>query len=274
MTQETVQSARRDGIAEAVLDAGSIRIDELADRFDVSRMTIHRDLNELEARGVLRKSRGVVTAVASNLFEASAEYRSRQNSVEKRAIAAAALAEIVPGEALIFDDSTTGLELARILVAKQPLTVITNFSRVARELEGKSGIALITTGGEYFQLCEAYRGSITLTALGNLRADTYFMSTPAIRDGVCYHPHQELVLVKQAMFRAAKRRVLIVDNTKFNRTALHAMIPVRDFDRVIVDGGISPANLDALQRTGVPVTVAPLDGARRHRLEVAEADAH
>lgn len=270
MTQETVQSARRDRIAEAVLDAGSIRIDELVERFDVSRMTIHRDLDELEARGVLRKSRGAVTAVASNLFEASTEYRTRQNRSEKRVIAAAALAEIMPGEAIILDDSTTGLELSRLLGAKQPLTVITNFSRVSRELEGRPGINLITTGGEYFQLCEAYRGNLTLAALGNLQADTYFMSTPAIRGGVCYHPHQELVLVKQAMFKAARRRVLVVDNTKFDRSALHAMIPVREFDLVIVDSGVSAANLDALERTGVAVRIAPLDSPRKHRSGVVE----
>ena len=96
MVQNNVQSTRHDGIVEAVIDAGSMRIDELAELFDVSRMTVHRDLDALEARGVLRKSRGVVTAVASNLFEASAEYRTRQNRSEKAAIASAALAQITP----------------------------------------------------------------------------------------------------------------------------------------------------------------------------------
>ena len=262
MVQNNVQSTRHDGIVEAVIDAGSMRIDELAALFDVSRMTVHRDLDALEARGVLRKSRGVVTAVASNLFEASAEYRTRQNRSEKAAIASAALAQITPGEAVILDDSTTGLLLARQLESKQPLTVISNFSRVLDELEGMPGINLISTGGEYYQLCEAYRGSITLNTLGGLSADTYFMSTSAIRDGVCFHPHQDIVLVKQAMFRAAQRRILIMDHSKFRRTALHAMIPVADFDLIIVDTGISADDLDSLQRTGVEVLTAPIEHAR------------
>ena len=250
------QTERHDLVTEAVLAAGSMRIDDLTQRFRVSRMTMHRDLEALEARGLLRRSRGTVTAVASSLFEASTEYRTRQNIAEKEAIAEVAASLVTPGEAVILDDSTTALRLAQLLTGLQPLTVITNFGRVIKHLEGRQGITLITTGGEYFQLCDAYRGAITLSALHNLHADTYFMSTPAITNGMCYHPHQDLILVKQAMFSAARRRVLIVDHTKFQRTALHAMAPIEDFDVVIVDSGIDPSDLQMLQQTGVEVVVA------------------
>ncbi len=254
------QTERHDLIADTVLSAGSMRIDELTQRFGVSRMTIHRDLESLEARGILRRSRGTVTAVASSLFEASTEYRTRQNIAEKEAIARVAATLVRPGEAVILDDSTTGLRLAQRLTELEPLTVITNFGRAIRGLEGRRGITLITTGGEYFQLCDAYRGAITLNALNSLRADTYFMSTPAITAGVCYHPHQDLVLVKQAMFAAAQRRVLIVDHTKFQRTALHAMVPVQDFDVIIVDSGISETDLQMLRRTNAEVLVSAVSG--------------
>lgn len=259
------QAERQDLITEAVLSAGSIRIDELIQRFGVSRMTMHRDLETLEARGMLRRSRGTVTAVASSLFEASTEYRARQNITEKEAIAEVAAGFVTPGEAVILDDSTTGLMLAQRLTALQPLTVITNFGRVIKKLEGRQGITLITTGGEYFQLCDAYRGAITLNALHNLHADTYFMSTPAITNGMCYHPHQDLILVKKAMFNAARRRVLIVDHTKFQRTALHAMAAIEDFDVVIVDSGIDPSDLQMLHQTGVEVAVAGLAPASEDR---------
>lgn len=257
------QQERQDLISEEVLSAGTLRIDDLVGRFGVSRMTIHRDLEALEARGLLRRARGTVTAVATSLFEASTEYRTRQNRDEKEAIARLAATLVSPGEAVILDDSTTGLQLARHLAHHQPLTIITNFSRVLRELEGKPGINLLSTGGEYFQLCDAYRGALTLQSLKGLSADTYFMSTPAISDGVCYHPHQDLVLVKQAMFQAARRRVLIVDHTKFQRTALHAMAPIDEFDLVIVDSGISSQDLKSLEKSGLEVMIAPLSQANR-----------
>jgi len=249
-------TARQDAIVEAVMSAGTMRIEDLADRFNVSRMTIHRDIETLEAKAVLRRSRGSVTAIASSLFEASIEYRNRQNRDEKDAIAAVAADLIEPGEAIILDDSTTGLRLVPYLSEREPLTVITNFGRMQRELEGRRGINLISTGGEYSTVCDAYRGALTLRALQGLAADTYFLSAAAVTGDVCYHPHQDIVLAKQAMLQAARRKILIVDHSKFSRRALHAIAPISEFDIVIVDSNIDPADLRRLRQSNVDVRIA------------------
>jgi len=259
---------RQDAIVELVLSAGSIRIDDIVEQFSVSRMTIHRDLDALEARGILRKSRGTVTAVASSLFEASTDYRIRQSIVEKQAIARAAFDLVEPGQAIVLDDSTTGLQLAKLLVQKAPLTVITNFNRVITELKGKPGISLLSTGGEYYELCDAYKGPIALNALGQLRTDIYFMSTPAITGGICYHQHPELVLIKQAMLKCAQKKVLIADHTKFRKRALHAMCTISDFDLAIVDSGTSPEELGMLKRADLEVKVAPLRTGLHRRADL------
>lgn len=250
------QDLRRDAITELVLEIGSVRIDTLVDELDVSRMTIHRDLDALEARGVLRKSRGFVTAVASSLFEASTDYRLRQQSAEKRAIAKLAFDLIEPGEAIVLDDSTTGLNLAELLPQKEPLTVITNFGRVLDMLYGKRGISLISTGGEYYQLCDAYKGNLALSALNQLSADTYFMSTPAVSNGVCFHQQPELIQVKRAMFQCAKKRVLIADHTKFSKRALYSMMPIHEFDVVISDATLSHEHVTEIRRSGVQLIIA------------------
>lgn len=250
------QDLRRDAIIELVLEIGSVRIDTLVDELDVSRMTIHRDLDALEARGVLRKSRGFVTAVASSLFEASTDYRLRQQSAEKRAIAKLAFDLIEPGEAIVLDDSTTGLNLAELLPQKEPLTVITNFGRVLDMLYGKRGISLISTGGEYYQLCDAYKGNLALSALNQLSADTYFMSTPAVSNGVCFHQQPELIQVKRAMFQCAKKRVLIADHTKFSKRALYSMMPIHEFDVVISDASLSHEHVTEIRRGGVQLIIA------------------
>ncbi|KMY22622.1 DeoR faimly transcriptional regulator [Actinobaculum suis] len=250
------QNLRRDAITELVLENGSVRIDTLVDELDVSRMTIHRDLDALEARGVLRKSRGFVTAVASSLFEASTDYRLRQQSAEKRAIAKLAFDLIEPGEAIVLDDSTTGLNLAELLPQKEPLTVITNFGRVLDMLSGKRGISLISTGGEYYQLCDAYKGNLALSALNQLSADTYFMSTPAVSNGVCFHQQPELIQVKRAMFQCAKKRVLIADHTKFSKRALYSMMPIHEFDVVISDATLSHEHMTEIRRSGVQLIIA------------------
>lgn len=249
---------RRDAIVEEVLRSGSERIEDLAEKFDVSPMTIHRDLDELEAQGLMRKSRGVVTAVASSLFEASTEYRARQQRREKEAVAAAAFAYVEPGQAVILDDSTTGLYLARRLSERPPLTVITNFQRVMNSVTGYPGIALISLGGQYYQWCDGYMGNVTLNSLQSLRADILFMSTPAITDDICFHQHHDAVLVKRAMFEAAKRRILYFDHSKFEKRALHAHTPLREFDTIIVDANTPSEHVERLTDAGADVVIAPM----------------
>lgn len=250
------QTERHDAITELVLGAGSMRIEELAEVFGVSSMTVHRDLDLLEARGILRKSRGVVTAVATSLFESSTEYRARQHLGDKKSVAEAAFNFVEPGQAVILDDSTTGLHLAQLLPQRQPLTAITNFQRVMTALVGHPGIALIALGGQHYQWCDAYMGSLTLNSLRALRADVLLMSTPAITDDICFHQHHDAALVKKAMFESAAKRILMVDHSKFTQRALHAHIALVDFDAVIVDAGTSTDDVTRLREKGVSVIVA------------------
>lgn len=250
------QTDRLDAITELVLNAGTIRIDDLAEVFQVSSMTIHRDLDALDFKGILRKTRGAATAVASSLFEASPEYRIRQARESKRAVAKAAFGLIEPGQAVMLDDSTTGIHLAQMLPEKQPLTVITNFQRVVDLLVEHSGIQTIVTGGQYYKWCEAYMGTIALNALHTLRADIVFMSSPAVTNGVCYHQHHDAVLIKQAMVEAAEHKVLYLDHTKFSMRALHAHLRVSDFDTVIVDDKTSENHLDQIRETGAHLIIA------------------
>lgn len=252
---------RQAGIAELVMTEGTVRIDDLASSFGVSLMTIHRDLDALANQGVLRKARGAATALSTTRTESTTAFRMRRNLAEKRAVAAVALGQVEPGTTIILDDSTTGTFLAQQLQERQPLTVITNFESVMSILQHVDGVNLISLGGLYYPWCNAYLGNITLTALQNLRADTFFMSTSAIIDGVCYHQHHDTVLVKKAAFDACRQRILYVDHEKFETRAMHALLPVSAFDLVIVGGRTDPEQIRSLRSQGVNVVVAPDDAA-------------
>ncbi len=252
------QDERLYAITEVVMQAGTIRITDLSEMFGVSAMTIHRDLDALDAKGILRKTRGQVTAIASSLFDASAEYRLRQRRPEKEAVCRAAFELIESGQSIILDDSSTGVHLAELLLQRPPLTVITNFQRVITLLSGWPGIAVISTGGLYYQWGESFMGAETTAVLQSLRADICFLSATAITDGMCMHPHHDAVAVKRAMFDAAAKRVLYVDHAKFEKRALHAHHHVSDFDVVIVDDGVAPADLEMLQGLDVELVIAPV----------------
>ena len=250
------QEARQRAIANAVLSEGSVRIEALADRFGTSLMTVHRDLDELEDRGLLRKTRGLATALSSTLVESSDVYRRGQETPAKLAIAKAALAFIEPGQSVIIDDSTTALHLVKMLHEKAPITVITNVLTVMNELNGVRGISLVGLGGTYHNWCSAFMGSMTAESVNRLRADLFVMSTAAISDGMCFHQSEEAAATKRAMFEVAAKRILLVDHTKFERRALHALASLDEFDHVIVDAKTKPEEIEKMRSQGIDIIVA------------------
>ncbi|WP_326822035.1 DeoR/GlpR family DNA-binding transcription regulator [Streptosporangium sp. NBC_01639] len=242
---------RQAEIAEHVLQHGSMSANDLSELFGVSLMTIHRDLDELERQGIVHKFRGGVSAQPSSVFESNVTYRLRTAREEKVALARRARALIEPGMAVMLDDSTTTLELARLLEDAAPLTVITNFLETIKLVAGMRGIRLITLGGEYYPTHDSFLGVPCIEAIEALRVDMLFASVSAVSNNYAYHQEQEIVLVKRAMIRAAQKSVLSVDHSKLGRVALHRLVPLSDFDLVLTDSRAPEDSLLEMRENGI-----------------------
>jgi DeoR/GlpR family transcriptional regulator of sugar metabolism len=247
---------RRDRVAAALLERGSVTIEGLMAELGVSRMTVHWDLDALEALGLLRKVRGGATAARSTLFESSVEYRRRIATREKEAIAEAALALVAPGQAVMLDESTTMLPLARRLPSVGPLTVISNFVAVQQILAHDRSVRFIGLGGDYLPNYDAFHGLGCEQAIRALRADVAFLSVSAIDGCTAFHQESVVVATKRAMLASARRSVLLVDHGKLGHSALHRVGPVTDFDLVIVDAGAGEEQLAELREGGAELHVA------------------
>jgi DeoR/GlpR family transcriptional regulator of sugar metabolism len=255
-SRQTRQVARRRMIAEAVMSEGSMRIEDLTDRFGISLMTAHRDVDELVSRGIFRKTRGIVTAAATNLIESSDVYRSSRQSAEKKVIAEAAMQFVEPGQAIFFDDSTTVLQMASHLSSRVPITAITNSLTLMNALTGMHDVTLLALGGQYYNWCNAFMGRMTITEIKGLRADIAFISMSAINDGIVLHQSPETVDTKRAMFDCSVKRILLADHTKFERRALHSFASLDEFDVVIVDDKTLPVHIDRMRSRDINVVVA------------------
>ncbi|GAA4294050.1 DeoR/GlpR family DNA-binding transcription regulator [Streptomyces venetus] len=255
-------AARQTAMAEQVLADGSATAAELAERFGVSLMTIHRDLDELERQGIVRKFRGGVTAQPSGVFESNVQYRLKTMRAEKAAVAERALRMVEPGMAILLDDSTSTLEIARRLRTGEvtPLTVVTNFLEAINLLADQRGIHLMALGGDYDPLHSSFLGVSCVEAVEQLRVDVCFASTSAVHRGYAYHQEQHIVSVKRAMLDAAARNVLLIDHTKLGRVALHRVVPLSRFDLLLVDDGASPEELRDLDEHKVRYEVCAMKG--------------
>lgn len=255
-SRQARQLARRKMITEAVMAEGTMRIEDLTDKFGISLMTVHRDLDELVSLGLLRKTRGIVSAAPTNLIESSDIYRSSRQVAEKRAIAQKAMEFIEPGQAVFLDDSTTVWQMVHLLEQKTPLTVLTNSLLMINELKEVREIALIALGGQFFNWCNAFMGRMTRSQIAEVRADTFFVSMSAIANDVVYHQSPEMVETKRAMMASSERSILLADHTKFDQRALHSFASLTEFDTVIVDDNTAPEHIERMRDKGINVEIA------------------
>ena len=249
---------RRAQIIERLCEREFATVDELSSMLAVSRMTIHRDLDQLAAAGCVRKTHGGATILPSVVFESNFNYRSRQHLAEKRALARHIAALIEPGMTIILDDSTTTAALAEFLPARKPLTVITNAANMVSTLIRREDLSVICLGGHYNTATDAFLGVDCELALERLRADLGVFSAAAVIGGAGYLHESEVVRAKIAMKAAVGKSFLSFDHSKFGKSALHLFGRLRDFDRVFTTEGADAAEIERLRAGNVAIELVPV----------------
>ena len=251
--------SRKRAITEAVLAAGSATAQDLATRFDVSLVTIHRDLDELERRGVVRKFHGGVSAQPSGVFESQMPYRLASMTAEKAAIAQVALQYVQPGMSILLDDSTTVLAMIEGLPDRAPLHVATTFVTGLRrlsELAGDHDLTLIGLGGRYDVAHDSFVGVQTTQQVQGIHVDAVFLSTSAVSTTDMFHQEEQVAALKREMLNSAGRRYLLIDHTKLNRLALLKIAALSELDLIITDDGADPAVLASWAAAGIAYEIA------------------
>lgn len=249
-------AARHQLITDRVRMDGSVTVDELVRATGVSRMTVHRDLDALETKGVLRKVRGGATATRSSIFESDLQYRLTTAVEAKAAIGRAAARFIDVGQAVIFDESTTALAALRAVDPTEPITVITNCVPTMTYVTSKTKHRLIGLGGDYVARYQAFLGILCQQMISNVYADVLIASCSAVLGNATLHQDSQIVEVKQTMIAAAPVRLLLVDSSKIDMGAIYRLGEIRDFTHLITDAAAPASFIDGVREQGVDVVVA------------------
>jgi DeoR/GlpR family transcriptional regulator of sugar metabolism len=249
---------RQSLIRDRVHSEGSVTVDQLVSLLGVSRMTVHRDLDILEADAVLRKVRGGATALRSSLFESDFPFRLTSSVAAKDAIGRAAAKFVDGGQAVICDESTTTMAALRAIEASESITVITNCFPMMRYVNESTKHRLIGLGGDYVTRYQAFLGIVCEQAITNVYADVLLASCSAVRGSSTYHQDQQIVAVKRAMIKSAPTRLLLLDSSKVGVGALYHLGEIGDFTHLITDDGTPETLLDQAHESGLEVVVAPV----------------
>ena len=257
-------SERRRQIIDIVESQERASVAELASRFQVSEVTIRKDLVRLEADRVLQRVHGGVILAAAEAgrrglgdSEPAFQLRERLQQAEKAAIGAAAAELIEDGDSIAIDASTTALHVARHLHAKRELTVITNGVRVATELAGLRGITVLMPGGRLRWEAFSLVGTWGESMLGRVNIQKALVGAVGLtlEQGLTDVTEEEAE-VKRAMIGAARRVVAVIDHTKWGRVALSTFCPIQRVDLVITDAQAPAAMVAEVRARGIEVRTA------------------
>lgn len=255
-------AARRGTLVEIVNRSGFCSVADLSDRLGVSRMTVRRDIQQLEQDRKVRSAHGGVAALLPQGGGTHIQFRSLEQSEAKQAVAAKAVALIEdrPDATVGFDAGTSAFEVARRLHPQRSIRVVTHSLLVMNELSGRPNVEVIGVGGVLHPETQAFAGPGTVSALERYRLETLLLTTSSIHEEMMYCGNAFDADTKRELMRIAERIILLADSSKLRKVSPFDVNPVSAVDTVIIDSEITDEELEALQATGVETIVAPLAG--------------
>ena len=255
-THNFIPAKRQDMIIQIIKDRRIVRVDELSEHLHVTEMTIRRDLQVLEKRGVLERTHG--GAVYSDRVHLEPPYtqKTQQHQREKEAIGRLASTLIAEGDTVFVNSGTTTLQFLRHLSVSRA-RIVTNNPWIPLE-PLPEGIKILLTGGEL------RRESFTLVGEAAIQSVNKVFGTKAIigvdgfslKHGITT-PVQEEALLNGLMIEQTHGEVIVVaDSSKFGKVSNFLTAQASSVDTVVTDAGLDEQYREGLQRLGIRVLIA------------------
>ncbi|MFZ5808544.1 MAG: DeoR/GlpR family DNA-binding transcription regulator [Chloroflexota bacterium] len=248
---------RHQVILDLLEESGSVTVNEMVERFGVSEMTIRRDLDILEKKGLLRRVHGGAVLDRGRSYEPPFLSRAVENLEAKQRIGRIAAEMIQNGDSITLDVGTTTMEIARHIAGKQNLTVITPCLQIGSLLAENPNIRLILTGGIVRPGELSMVGHLAERALKDFYVDKLFLGAAGVDFNAGLTEYNlEDTLVKQVMIKNAKEVILVVDSSKFGRIAFTSIAPLSVVSRLITDQEADTEIVARLRRQNIEVVLA------------------
>ena len=248
-------------IMETLEEDGRLIVADLVERFDVSEMTIRRDLSDLEQQGLLRRVHGGAVRDLGRNYEPPYQLRANKNQQAKQLIARKAAEMIVDGDSIALDTGTSTLEIVHNLTGTANLTIITHSMTIANEVINSlvldSDVRLILAGGIVRSGELSMIGHIPLATYQEFNIDKAFVGIAglSLREGLTEFSLED-ALVKRAMLDRAREAILLADGSKFGCVAFASVCSLDCVDSIVTDASAPADMVFELRQSGVQVVIA------------------
>ena len=248
---------RTEQIFQTIQENGDASVEELAQKFHVSTMTIRRDLAFLEKSGVINRTHGGAICISSLPLEELYETKQTQNYAVKQQIAQKTvdLIKTLPCINSIFlDAGTTTYQIALLIKQQfQDLTIFTNDLKIASELFDSSHTVFIC-GGRIQRETGCVVGQQSDAFVKSLNIDLCVLGVQSINSRLFLSASlEEKAINKQKILASSSTKILTCDKSKFNSNGIFTIASVTDFNYVITDYCFPEEHLSQLERSGTSV---------------------
>jgi DeoR/GlpR family transcriptional regulator of sugar metabolism len=253
------QRTRTEKIFERVQAAKLVKLSELSSEFGVSMPTIRKDIDELQRLGRVERVHGNVRLKSAQADAPRRAYETPvlPTSVEKELIGKRAASLIDNGDSVILDCGATATELAKNLLDRQNLRIVTNALNIAILLGAEPTNRVMLTGGIFKPETIAVSGEKASTFFEGMFVDKLFLAAGGVsmESGISYPDFIDLH-VKRAMIDAAKTVYLLADSTKFGRREFAAFGAMDRVDYLVTDDALGEPFVSWLEGNGTEILYA------------------
>ncbi len=253
-----LKDTRLKKIYELLQRDGSVEINTLCRMFNVTDMTVRRDLDNLAGKyDIIRTHGGAMLAEGSRISEPPYEKRIARNEDLKTIIAVKALSLLKQGSKLFIDSGTTTYNVAKHMQYEDRFTVVTNGLNIANELMAREFVSVLLIGGDLERNTRSTRGALAVEQMHHFKVDIAFLGLNAIgEDGYLYVGNTSETGMKKSVMEAAAKTYVLADSSKFGKFSLISYAHARDVTGIITDSNLDKDIHKKLTELGANIIVA------------------
>ncbi|OOF65597.1 DeoR/GlpR family DNA-binding transcription regulator [Rodentibacter sp. Ppn85] len=242
---------RRHKIMQLLRQQDEVGVEQLVRLFDISEVTIRKDLTALESSGFLLRKYGGAILMPKEIID---ESENKELSKRKVVIAKAAAERIRDHNRIIVDSGSTTAALIKQLNRKQGLIVMTNSLSVATALRAlENEPTLLMTGGTWDTRSESFQGKVAEQVLRSYDFDQLFIGADGIDLERGTTTFNELVGLSQVMAEVSREVIVMVESQKIGRKMPNLELAWQKIDVLITDNGLSEQDKQAILARDVEV---------------------
>lgn len=244
-------SERKRQILSLLAEGKDLSVAQISKALDVSTVTVRNDLNALEESGYIVRTRGG----ALPGFHRSILERQRNRTGQKHRIAREAASLVEDGDTIMIEAGTTTALVARYLLGKRDVHIVTNSTLVLPYARINPSIHVTMTGGEFRPITESCVGPLAIRDLEDFHVRVAFVGTDGfdVQTGLTTHLVEGAEIVRK-MSERSDRTVLVADSSKYGRAGFAKVLPLSAVSILVTDTGLRSDEKKAIENEGVAVT--------------------